>query len=170
MTNSRQSRNNEHLTQSAMAAACHAQLLIGSLGIADAELEVSLHDGAASPLGLVVHRWLSAAHDRQTARARQEQQEETICRFWPHAAGRILSAAELREEVAAGMSEFLRSCRLSLGDYQFGFDFASGQLTARKGLLRDLVVGRRFFMEEIPGMGGFAAAMRRTGGLLGRTF
>jgi hypothetical protein len=150
-----------------MATACHAQLLIGSLGVADAELEILFHDGVASPLGLVVHQWLSAG-DRQAARAQEEQRKETICRFWPGAVGRILSAAELREEVALGMSGLIRSCRFSLGDCQFGLEYAFTQLTARKGMLRDFVFGRRFFLQEIPGLHGLATALRRAGGLSDR--
>jgi len=165
--NGNHSGSDDHLTLSAMATACHAQLLLGRLGVADGELEVSFHDGVASPLGMAVHRWLPA-DDRQAAHAQRERREETIFRFWPGAAGRILSAAEMREEVVAGMSELIRACRFSLGDCQFDLDFACGELTARKGLLRDFVLGRRFFLQEIPGLQDLAAALRRAGGLPGR--
>ena len=67
------------------------------------------------------------------------------------------------------MSGFLRYCRVSLADCHFGLDFASGVLTAAKGLLRDFVIARRFFIEEIPGLHGLAAALRRPGGPSGRT-
>ena len=159
--------NDDTLTQSAMATACRAQGLIAGPGIADAELEIRFHKGAPSPLGLVVHQWLPA-DDRQTARARRDRQEEAMCRFWPPAGGHILSAAELREELAVGMSELIRFCRFSLGNYQFGFDFGTSQITARKGLIRDFVFGRRFFLQEIPGLHALAAAFGSAGEVLGR--
>ncbi len=154
----------DHLTQCALAAACHTQLLVHNLRLANAELNISFHDGVASPPGLAVRHWLPADHGP----AAVGQLEQAIYRFWPAAARQVWNADELRAGTVAGISELIRFCRFSLGDYQFGLDFGHVQLTIRDGVLHDFVFGRRFFLHEVPGLGDFALALQRAGKLPSR--
>jgi len=139
--------------------------LAGKLHVADADLNVSFHNSLASPLRVAVKQWVTAGHGQSAL----SEQERIICRFWPSAARYARNADDLRNELAAGVSELIRCCRFSLGDHQFGFDFGHVQLTVRSGGLHDLLFGCRVFLREIRGMEDFALALRGPEKLAKRT-
>jgi len=149
------------LTRVAAAAARDAQVFFLMLDAADAELGISFHNGMASPLALTIHRWLPP-HDAQGAAGSKRRRLAALLQFRPPTPREIDA---IRERLAAELAELTRLWRFSLGCHQFAPDFAHTSLTAREGILRDLVVGRRFFLDELPGLGGFAAALRAAAGL-----
>ncbi|MGA2059639.1 MAG: hypothetical protein ABSG67_04085 [Thermoguttaceae bacterium] len=126
---------------------------------ADAELGVSLHDGASSDLGFTAKRWIPK-QDCKIAHKRHVLQERILRQFCPDVSRDICDLCELRERVAAGLAELVRSCRFLFGDHQYELDFAQGHFTAKNGVLRDLFIGIRLFIDEISGLEDLAAMLR----------
>jgi hypothetical protein len=159
--------NPARVTRTAIATACDVQLLFTTLNAADAELTLSFHDGVPSPLSLTIQGWFPA-NDPQSVDRRRDLRETVLPQFRPRAACVIPGIDGLREDVTAELAELIRFWRFSLGCHEFGPEFASSRLTVRNGILRDLVIARRFFLHEIPGLDAFAAALRGVAGHPGR--
>lgn len=160
-----QFHNGDDFARVAVDAVCDAQLLICTLNAANAELSVSLHEGVASPLNLTIHGWRCHPWYRRGADGTVDPRVRVVWQFRPQKAYTIGPVDPLREDVATKCVALLRSLRFPLGGHQFAFDFAQLKLTAHNGILRDLVISRRFFFDEIPCLNPLAAALHRAAGL-----
>ena len=161
---SKRAVTSDHLSDCALSTVCDAQRLVSQLHVCDGELGLSFHGGEPMELGFVIKRWIPK-EDLKSALSRQARQEQVLCQLCPNAAQDNCYIDELRERITTGLAGIVRSCRLRLGRDQYDLDFSQIRLTARNGMVRDLCIGRRLFIGEIPGLEGFDAMLRDCAGV-----
>jgi hypothetical protein len=133
-----------------------AQWLIDKLHVADGGLCISFNNGNPSPLAVDIRRRASAHSPQQ-----RTQQDALTALTGPEVAARhMLSIDELFEFLTADLVALSQLCRISVGNYRFGLGFSQAGFTARNGAIRDLVVSRRFMLEEIPCLKAIAKVLR----------
>jgi len=151
----------DQLSKLTLICVCDTQRLIYLMDAFDAELGLTFHGGVPSTLNINVKSWISRRQGK-AASNRQAQQDRVLRQFGPDVMCDIFSIAELRERVAAELAEIICFCRFLIGRQQYDLDFSHIWLTVKKGVVRDLFIGRRLFIAEIPGLEAFDAMMRDT--------